>query len=434
MRAGWTVSGAAASACVAKSVWSFAVALATAVLLGGLTAGRVAAETYGVERIEISGLRRTREATILSLLPRALPSVYGDAELREIERRLANLEIFDETRVSVAGSTMTVHVREKWTLIPEFDLATGSSARDTFVLVGLTEYNFLGTGGALGLSVYHEQRGFGFHAMFEEHVYRRARWSFAGETGYEGKAFRFRDGSAWLLREAMGYLWSTSQSLLSDHTRVELGIVYKRQMLSEVEGPLVSPGGHLLGTSAMITWDDYVWNDLSPSGFIVNVSGTPALFARASGAGQLRYLVDAESRASARLSRTTALMARVVAGLTSRGNANHALLLGTVSGVRGLRDTWYFNWAQVYANLELRQAIPLAARWALQLVLFSDAARYARLGARGEVDGAGTALSAGGGVRLVPTWLSNIVPRFDVARLLLPERDLLFQFALSQYF
>jgi hypothetical protein len=127
-------------------------------------------------------------------------------------------------------------------------------------------------------------------------------------------------------------------------------------------------------------------------------------------------------------------MMRVDAAMVNRGNANFSLLIGSAEGVRGLEDAWYFTWAQAFVNLELRQSLPLSSRWALQFVLLADAGCFDRIDSRGRSDGTSAALSAGGGVRIVPTWLSGLVPRFDVARLMTPEHSFLYQFGVSQYF
>ena len=50
------------------------------------------------------------------------------------------------------------------------------------------------------------------------------------------------------------------------------------------------------------------------------------------------------------------------------------------------------------------------------------------------VGGPGAALAFGAGLRFVPTWLSNIVPRLDVSRLIAPEPSWFVQVGIHQYF
>jgi hypothetical protein len=127
-------------------------------------------------------------------------------------------------------------------------------------------------------------------------------------------------------------------------------------------------------------------------------------------------------------------MGRLESALGTRGNVNYGETVGSVDGVRGLRDATYFNWLQVVANLEIRQSVPLGPRWAFQGVAFYDAAFFEQMtaeGGRGEALGA---FSLGLGARVVPTWISSIALRFDVARLLAPELAWFGQFGLKQYF
>ena len=394
---------------------------------------RACAQERFVQRVEVSGILRTREATLLDLLPRSPPALYAVGEIEEFERRISNLEIFDSVSVRVDESVLRVEVCEKWSLIPEFDLATGTSFQDTYVMLGLTEYNFLGLAASLGLSVYHEQRGWGFYLIYQEHVYRRKRWAFGGETSYETAEYRFRDGASWVMAQGLGSLWTTSPPLGSDHLRLELGMTYMHQKPHEVMAEVRPSDGHVLAGAITFTVDDYVWHDLAPRGFLLNLTFRPGLFVEASGVQQ-RLRGDLEGVASLRLSRYTALMTRIVGGIVNLGNANNSLLIGSAEGVRGLEDAWYFTWAQTFANVELRQAIPLGGRWALQAVLFADTGVFERIDSHGQRDLAHFAFSGGGGIRIVPTWLSGLVPRFDVARLMTPTRTVFYQFGVSQYF
>jgi hypothetical protein len=326
-----------------------------------------------------------------------------------------------------------IRVREKWTLIPEFDLSRGTTPADIYVLLGVTEYNAFGLGSALGMQVYRERRGFGFHTIFEEHVYRRTRWALSAEASYGSSYFRFEKPEAWYNQTATVYLWSTSTPIVSDHARYEIGSFYKREIISDVEGQVRTPDGHVFGASMMFIWDAYAWHDLTPHGYMLTLSAAPAFFLGPS-VPQSRHSAGATLLGAYKLTDTTALLAQANAGVSSLGNANHGFLIGSVQGVRGLEDVRYFNWTQAYANVELRQAVRLARRWALQGVLFADAAWFERITARGGRGEAMAAFSGGGGVRLVPTWLRGTVLRFDVARLVLPDRSFFYQYGLSQYF
>src|SRR5262245_46301577 len=118
----------------------FALAALVALLVAAPSSAQDALSTC----MEVRGIKRTLATTLTDLLPREPPATYSDRELRELERRIGNLEIFDSVEVTRDGPCLTITVREKWTIIPEFDLATGTSWVDTYVMLGVTEYNFLG--------------------------------------------------------------------------------------------------------------------------------------------------------------------------------------------------------------------------------------------------------------------------------------------------
>jgi len=385
--------------------------------------------------VEITGTERTRSTTLRELLPRRPPARYSDAELRELERRISNLEIFDEVKVErVLPHTLRIRAREKWSLIPELDMAGGGSLADIYVFAGATEYNLFGRASALNVSLYRERRGFGFYTTYQEHVYRRNRWALAGEASYATSELRFPDREGWFNTTALIYLWTTSTPIVSDYLRYELGFFYKREVIEEASGAVNPPDGHVFGSSMMFTWDEYQWHDLTPTGWMIALSVAPGFFFAPREIVKNRAQADLKLKAALRLTSTTALMTRVEAGITSRGNANHNVLIGSIRGVRGLPDALYFNWLQVYGTVELRQAVRIATRWAMQGVVFVDAGAFERISAAGGRGQAYSALSMGGGVRVVPTWLSGLVARFDLAQLLLPEPGFAFQYGLTQYF
>jgi hypothetical protein len=123
-----------------------------------------------------------------------------------------------------------------------------------------------------------------------------------------------------------------------------------------------------------------------------------------------------------------------VAEAVNAGNPNHSVLIGSIAGVRGLPDNLFRNRAQSYANVELRHAVPVAPRWALQGVVFSDVGTFQRFTQEGQLTGWKGAANIGAGLRIVPTFLSNTLLRIDFARLLAPERTSFVQFGITQYF
>ena len=137
---------------------------------------------------------------------------------------------------------------------------------------------------------------------------------------------------------------------------------------------------------------------------------------------QPRHSVESSMTGALPLGSTTVLMARVAGAAFTRGNPNFSALLGSISGVRGLEDSLYRNWIQAFANVELRQSVRIAKRWALQGVVFADGAGFERLTAAGD---RGKPLGA---------FATGIGARVDASRLHAPETRWFYQLGFSQYF
>ena len=419
---------------------------ALAALLALAQRSTVRAEaTHFVQRVELEGAARTRPSTLLELLPREPPASFTDRELAEYERRVGNLAIFDAVAVTLAADVLRVRVREKWTLIPSFDLATGKTVKDLYVEAGAVEYNAFGTGTSIGLTASYVQRGPNVAFAYSQHGYRPGRWTMGLEAAYQTAELRFDAHPGWTRRRMGGAPYWSAPLPYSLPLRFTMGVSYYYERIDalslEAESgvPLgqttsrTPPDGHELGLFVELALDRYRWHDLAPHGYSLTLTLTPGYLLGPRPA-EPRSNATLELLASLRLSPTTALMLRHVSGAGTRGNPNYSFLLGSYEGVRGLDDAFYRNWLQTYANLELRQALRIAARWALQAVLFADGAAFAPLNADGQRAGAQTATCVGAGVRLVPLLLSELVLRFDVAELLHPERGFFYQLGVTQYF
>jgi hypothetical protein len=265
-------------------------------------------------------------------------------------------------------------------------------------------------------------------------MYRRKRWSFGADASFSTAGYRFEDGNEWRSTMASATIAMTSPpSLLSEYFNQRVGLSYSRETIHDVRGPTRPPDSHVVQMLLGFSWDHYRWKDLVPYG----VKGELVL-----GSGLLAGPVVPQPRHSAELfmvaavpfGRTTVLMSRLNAAAMTRGNPLFSALVGSIQGVRGLDDALYRNWIQAFTNIELRQSLPIASRWALQGVLFADGALFERITADGGRGEASRALATGAGARLIPTWLAGVVLRFDVSRLLQPEQRWFYQLGLSQYF
>lgn len=397
-----------------------------------LAQGESSAEHF-VQTVVVKGNTRTRRETLVELLPRRPPARFSDGEVRELGRRIENLALFDRVRVERRGATIEIEVREKWTLIPNLEFASSKTLADAYALAGLTEYNAFGTGNQLGLSVFREQRGWGALATYLEHPYRRHRWALGVEAAAATAQFRFEDGSGWKSTVFNLEAGFGSPPWLSDHLNYRVGAYYTREIVREPVGEDRPSSSHALGTMMIFAMDAYHWADFVPRGMRAELLLSTGAFV-GTVVPQPRHTARIDLIVAQPIARYTVFMARGVGVASTRGNAGFSQPLGSIAGVRGLEDGLHRTWLQSFLNLELRQALPIADRWALQGVLFSDVAVFEQIEPAGGRGRAGHALSVGGGMRVLPTWLANVVLRLDLARLIAPDQSWFLQFGVNQYF
>jgi len=409
------------------------------VLAGSLRAAMAHAEvdparSYVVEAVRSEGLERTAPETITELLPRAVPTTLTGVEIIELRRRIKNLALFDEVSVEPAGTTLLVRVRRKFTISPIFDLSTGRTLADTKVTLGAVEHDIDGHGSRLGGKASYGERGLNFTVWLYEHPYRPQRWAREQEIYYAGSGFRFEGADApykWHRNRFGAELEFLSPSLYSTKWRYELQLNAYQETLTIAQGPSQPRDGTYLGTTSELIYDRYTWNDLTPTGFRTSLELRPGVFV---GPAQPRHQIRLKAIAGIALGARTVVMLNVNADAVNAGNPNHSTLVGSQAGVRGLPDALYRNRAHVYANVEVRHAIEIARRWYIQGVLFSDAAVFEPMDARGEAQSTKTAWSTGAGLRLLPTALVDTLLRVDVARLHQPNTAWFVQLGINQYF
>jgi hypothetical protein len=392
-----------------------------------------ATPTSGLRGVHVHGNDKTAEPTVLELLPRRPPSRYSLDELLEFERRLNNLGIFDHVAVTCDADTLNVEVREKWTLVPDVDFATGETFEDTYVLLGATEYNLLGTGKQLGVSAYHERRGFGLSAAFREHDYKGRGWAFSTTLSVATVAVTFNDDTGWRTASVIGEAYFRSPPLLGHYANYSAGLYVSQESVYSSRRADAPHSTQVVQSRMGLSWDNYEWHDLVPSGLQATVwLDVGGMFGVAP--PKPRHSAELALRAAIRLGPLTAIVTRVEAVAGTRGDVNYGFLLGSLKGVRGVPDARYLDWIHAFANVELRHSFPLLERWALQLVGFGDAAVFEPMTASGGRDILQHAYSVGAGLRVIPSWISALTPRVDVARLLAAEPAWFLQVGLTQYF
>jgi hypothetical protein len=230
----------------------------TFVLLALMFAPASLSQGQYVERVMLRGAERTREATLLELLPREPPASYSDAELKETERRISNLGIFDYVEITRMKRDVAITVREKWTLIPSLELATGKTLEDLYLSLGATEYNFFGTATAVSLTFSREQRGLSFAAAFKEHLSRHHRFAYGAELLYKSSGLRFEGGRAWYDTGPELAFRAISPPVWNPHLRFAFANWYSYEKIEDVIGDVHPPSGPAIQPAIEVIWEHTV--------------------------------------------------------------------------------------------------------------------------------------------------------------------------------
>ncbi len=403
-------------------------------LSGEARAGASPEKACRVESLRPEGLERTAPETITELLPRSLPTTLSIGELQELKRRIKNLALFDRVELECVEPNLLVRVRRKITISPIADFSSGKTLSDSKVTVGIVENDVDGHGTRLGGKASYSERGLNFTAWLYEHPYRSGSWAREHEVYYAGSGFRFEGADAahtWQRNRFGTELELISPSLYTTKWRYEFQFNAYQETLTLARGASQPRDGTYVGTTSEFIYDRYTWNDLTPHGFRTSLELRPGVFI---GPSQPRYETRLKAIVGVPLGDKTVIMFNTNLSAVNSGNPNHSTLVGSQAGVRGLPDSLYRNRAHAYANLELRHAFEIANRWYIQTVLFSDAAVFEPMDARGTPMRAMSAWSTGAGLRLLPTALVDTLLRFDLARLHHPTGAWLAQFGINQYF
>ena len=307
--------------------------------------GIVDGETVSIETVQIEGLIHTKQETILRLLPRSLPAEFSRDEVEEFERRVRNLSLFDRMQVTRDGPIVTVDVQEKITLAPILNFTSGTSVKDLNATVGLVEYNLFGTGTQLGGQFNYSQRGPNVDLWLSQHALEPERWAKEIKGSYNVNGIRFADSASTWTRNRIGSeLELKGPYRYGSPLRYEVLLKFYRELIDDEQGAQRPPDGYYVGVVPELTWDKYHWHDLVPSGYRIALELRPGFFF---GANQQRHEAELRYLQGIPLASTTVLMINSVAEAVNKsGNPNHSLLIGSITGVRGLSVNLYRNRAQ----------------------------------------------------------------------------------------
>lgn len=385
-----------------------------------------------VESVEATGIGSTKRAALLELLPREPPNEYTDAELAEFERRVRNLGLFDSVSVSLSAGVMRIDVSRKNNVEPEIAFSTGATPRDLELGMGALHHDIDGRATTLGIGAGYAERFAQFQVGVGQHTYRARKWAWEAFGYYTGSEVRFdQEPNNWVRGRLGGefevkppYWYATPM-----HIHISINAYGEKSVFAE--SGAAPRGGIAVAPWFEVYWDRWTFHDLVPHGLVCGLRLAPGIFL---GPNQARHLARFDCVAGVALGEHTVFAARGVVEGVNAGNANHSMLLGSLEGVRGLPDNLFRNRTHAYANVELRHAFDLGRRIYVQPVAFLDAARFQPMDARGAPQTWSSALSAGAGLRLLPTALIDTALRVDLARRILPSPTWFLQVGLEQYF
>lgn len=373
-----------------------------------------------------------KEDAIAELLPRPLPTELTEEEIRELARRITNLELFDSVDVERQGTVLEVRVRKKFVWTPIFELSTGQTFADTTGTIGAVHNDIDGHASRLAFEVGYEERRPRFSVAFEEHPYRVQRWQHEAEAYYTGSSFRFAGDAddSWIRNRLGGRLEFLSPQKYGTPFRAELQFNVYREVVTDVQSPLSPRDGTYAGVANEFVYDRYTWNDLVPKGLYAAFELRPGAFI---GPAQARHEARLSTKGGLALGEKTVIAFAGVADAVNGGNPDHSVLIGSQRGVRGLEDSFYRTRVATWANVEVRHAVEIASRWYIQGVLFTDAAVFEPMDRGGHATPWLGAWSTGAGLRLLPTALVETLLRIDGARLHYPFGAWFVQFGITQY-
>ena len=313
-----------------------------------------------VTHVAFRGLSGTRESALRALLPRSLPATMTASEMVEFDRRINNLGIFDSVDVAWDPSrrALVVDVREKFTLTPLIEFASGRTLIDSYALLGLTEYNLVGRAAVIWGHASFEERRPNAEVGFEEHPFSPDQFMFGGGAFYESSSLRFDSEDAWYRNQVGGSVSLRPPYAYRTPLRYQIRAVVFREVNGGIQGTSAPPDGNVVRSAFEVAWDKFTWRDLSASGASFTVTGAVGgLFPT----GQPRHSAIGTFIGAVAPTKTTSFMLRVSGEAVTTGTRPQRA--PGPRGVRGPDDAFYRNHLQAFANLELRQAWH-ARRWA----------------------------------------------------------------------
>ena len=403
-----------------------------------------------ISKIEIEGLKRTKESFLRRLIKVKEGSIYDSLKIAtDVERlnRLAGIAkaTFTITESSKTNYILKYSIVENFTIIPGLRVSQANNDEDVAFRVSAFEFNLLGRNQILGgfysrdvfdsYGIFWEapflfNNKFGFGTNYQDNVTFEP--IFINDNDEEGTDYRFQN--------------KTFQAFLSYefnfHNRVELGFLIGNQEY-EIEDNQINPGlpSELEATNFSVT-SEYEHNNLDIdyqyiSGYrnqtnfqyIFNSGGDGFLEDAFVGTNDLEYFI--------RIGEKGNLANRLRLSYTSNEDSPFApFALDNQINIRGVGNTVDRGTASIVVNTEYRHTLYEKDWFVIQSNTFIDAGTWRTPGNDFDqlVEGDAIRFNPGVGIRFIHKRIFNAVIRLDYGFGTGNNSDSGFVFGIGQFF
>ncbi|NBO37733.1 hypothetical protein EBU99_04020 [bacterium] len=381
------------------------------------------AETFVMEELTLTGLRRTSEDFVRQEIGFEAGCVISIADAEAAAQRLRNTNFFlsvelTHEKISPTGIRLHFNFEEKWTLTPV--LRGGSGGGVSFLVVGLYDLNAFGAGVETGAQ-YEQYAGAPGVSMWwrDPHVVTRD-WRLAIDFSEVSRPVFFVNPDNDIYYTPLARLTRFSVMGIRRIANFEVGLgiePLERYLLSEdFIAPKNNPnfsrryeiGVNLKSTLRLNNLDLLDFRN-NGSRFELNIEG---LIPTSASVAQIVYRVSALEQLFWAWGRGSNLGLRLQVIAVSSESLLSAVRLGSLDGVRGLLEGERIGRYAWNTNVEYRWTSLLTPLWALQNVIFCDGGNTSETLSRWVQP---VAISVGTGLRLGFRPIARLRLRVDYA-------------------
>lgn len=376
-----------------------------------------------IERIEIEGLKKTKESYLGRFIDSKLGTFADEELLAEDLQRLKNLSSVADGTVVLDTVESAVHVRfdlkEALTLFPILNF--GGVRGNFWYQIGFNDDNWRGLGQKLTVSYQNNDRRDNFNLYYKVPSFRRSRWggSISIAKWASVEPLFFESQTVYYNYDNLSLGLSAIYQIQRNHT-IEVGVTsfienYKKD--SRHEG-LVTPGpelleqpkllGKLIHYKSALKYHLFYLSGFDNTASLQTVLNLPDR--------SWFHIFLNDTRYFKRLPLRGNLAARLRVGVATNNNSPFApFVLDSYVNIRGSGNRIERGTGALILNLEYRQTLFESAQFGAQLVVFSDAGTWRNPGGvlSDLIKRDNLQHFVGGGIRLIYNRAYNAIFRLD---------------------